>query len=61
MKSGVTVLARVDLRIDANLKSWAIKYARGKKQTLTDLVCELLEAVRAAEQKKQPGEIVEQF
>ena len=61
MQAGVTVRARVDLRISADLKEWATAYAKKNNQTLTDLVCNLLEAVRKVEQKKQPGEIVEQF
>ncbi len=61
MKPGITVRTRVDLRIKADLKAWATGYAKRNNKTLTDLICDLLETLRAAEQKKQPGEIVEQF
>lgn len=61
MKPGITVRTRVDLRINADLKAWATEYAKRNNKTLTDLICDLLATLRVAEQKKQPGEIVEQF
>lgn len=61
MDSGITVRTRVDLRIDSSLKAWATRYAKKNNKTLTDLICDLLETLRVAEQKKQPGEVVEQF
>ena len=61
MRKGVTVRARLELKIDQDLKEWAAKYASTKKKTLTDVVCEQLEKLRELEQKKQPGDLVEQF
>jgi hypothetical protein len=61
MSSGITVRARLELKIDADLKEWAMRYAQSKETTLTDVVCELLQKLRLAEQKKQPGDLVGQF
>lgn len=61
MRVRVTIRARVDLRIDSDLKDWATEYAKTHRMTLTELVCEQLEKLRTAERKKQPGDLVEQF
>ena len=61
MASGVTVRARLDLKIDASLKEWAVKYAENKGTTLTEIICDQLRLLRQADQKKQPGDLVEQF
>ena len=61
MRSGITVKARLNLKIDADLKDWAMRYASRKGVTITDVICAQLGKLREAEQKKQPGDLVEQF
>lgn len=61
MRSSGVTRARLDLKIDAGLKKWAMAYASKKGTTVTDVICEQLERIRQAESKKQPGDVVEQF
>jgi hypothetical protein len=61
MPSRITVRARLDLKIDADLKEWAVEYAQARGVTLTDIICDLLRDLRETEQKKQPGDLVAQF
>jgi hypothetical protein len=61
MRAKITVRTRLELKIETDLKLWAMGYASSKGITLTDVICDLLTKLREAEQKKQPGDIVEQF
>lgn len=57
----ITIRARLELKIDSDLKEWAVEYAQARGITLTDVICDLLSNLREVEQKKQPGDLVEQF
>lgn len=56
---GVTIRSRLNLKIDSDLKNWAVKYARKKKTTVTSLICAYFADLRTEEQKE--AEEVEQI
>jgi hypothetical protein len=56
---GVTVRSRLNLKIDNDLKDWAMEYARKKKTTVTSLICAHFADLREEEQRE--AEEVEQI
>jgi len=59
-RKGVTIKARLNLKIDAGLKDWARDYARRQGKDITSLICEYLHLLRLEEQQTQ-REVVEQI
>ena len=55
----VDIHARLDLKIDQDLKDWVIAYAKRKKTTVTSLVCGYFAELRADEEREK--ELVEQI
>lgn len=61
MQDGVTERARINLKINSDLKEWVMAYARKHDTTVTDLICEYFSALRASESSRQPDDLVEQI
>ena len=55
----VNVHARLDLKIEQDLKEWVIAYAKRRKMTVTSLVCGYFAELKAEEEKE--SELVEQI
>jgi hypothetical protein len=58
---GVTVRSRLNLKIDNDLKDWAMAYARRKKTTVTSIICAYFADLRDEEQREASGEAAEQI
>lgn len=59
-RKGVTVKARLNLKIDASLKEWARSYARRHGKDITALICEYLLYLQKVEQDAH-SDVVEQI
>ena len=57
--SGMVLKARLNLKIDSDLKDWAKDYARRRGVDITKLLCEYLIYLR--EQEKKQVDMVEQI
>jgi hypothetical protein len=55
----VDIHARLDLKIDQDLKDWIVAYAKKKQTTVTSLVCRHFAELRAEEERER--ELVEQI
>ena len=55
----VDVHARLDLKIDQDLKEWVIAYAKRKQTTVTSLVCGHFAELKAEEEREK--ELVDQI
>lgn len=55
----VNIHARLDLKIDQDLKDWVIAYSKRKRTTVTSLVCRYFAELKAEEEKE--SELVEQI
>ncbi|CAB4131207.1 hypothetical protein UFOVP276_162 [uncultured Caudovirales phage] len=58
---GVTVRSRLNLKIDNDLKDWAMEYAKKRKTTVTSLICAYFADMREEELREANGELVEQI
>jgi len=54
------IKVRLNLKIDADLRNWAMAYAQRHGKTVTSVICECLQAVRSAEERSA-NEYVEQI
>jgi len=59
-RKGVTIKARLNLKIDADLKDWAKVYAKRRGRDITTLICDYLRFLKKKEEDTQK-EIVEQI
>lgn len=59
-KSGSRIKVRLNLKIDSDLRDWAMEYAHRHGKTVTSVICECLQHLRLAEEKTQ-NEFVEQI
>lgn len=59
--NGVTTKARIDLKIDSELKRWVQGYAARKGRTVTDLVIGYFVYLREQEERSQDIEPAEQI
>lgn len=50
--NGVTVKARLNLKIDQGLKDWAMDYARRRGVTVTDLITNYFAYLREQERRE---------
>lgn len=55
----VNVHARLDLKIEQDLKDWVVAYAKRKKTTVTSLVCGYFAELKVDEEREK--ELVEQI
>ena len=55
----VHIHARLDLKIDQDLKNWIVAYAKRKQTTVTSLVCGHFAELKAEEERL--SELVEQI
>lgn len=60
MKEGVTVKARLNLKIPEDLKEWAKDYAQRHGTDVTKLICDYFRYLRE-EERKQEREYVPQI
>lgn len=60
MAKGMTVKARLNLKIDSDLKDWAMEYAKRRGTDVTKLITEYFIYLREQEQR-QEAEYVEQI
>lgn len=60
MAKGVTVKSRLNLKIDQDLKNWAMDYAKRSGTDVTKLITEYFIYLREQEQR-QDAEYVEQI
>jgi len=60
-KDGVTTKARIDMKIDTDLKLWVKDYAREKGTTVTDLVKNYFIFLREKEEEEQRLDSVRQI
>ena len=58
---GVTTKARIDMKIDTDLKAWVKQYAHRKGTTVTDLVKNYFIFLREKEEEAQRLDSVEQI
>lgn len=59
-KKGPNIKVRLNLKIDSDLRNWAMDYARRHGKTVTSVICECLQFVRS-EEEKSTNEFVEQI
>jgi len=53
------IKVRLNLKIDSELREWAVDYARRRGKTVTSLICDCLQILR--EEEKSQAEFVEQI
>jgi hypothetical protein len=58
---GLTVKARLNLKLDNDLKDWAMEYASSRGTTVTRLICDFFCDLRKEECRAVEGELVEQL
>jgi len=58
---GVTTKARIDMKIDTDLKAWVKQYAHRKGTTVTDLVKNYFIFLREKEQEMERMDSVKQI
>jgi antitoxin component of RelBE/YafQ-DinJ toxin-antitoxin module len=58
---GLLVKARLNLKIDEDLKNWAHAYAKRSGTTVTQIICAYFRHLRQEEQKVLNEELVEQI
>jgi len=58
--NGLTVKARLNLKIDEDLKRWALKFAKDRGMTVTDLIVTYFLHLRE-EDRRAEQEMVEQI
>ena len=59
--NGVTTKARIDMKIDADLKAWVKDYASRAGTTVTDLVRNYFIYLRQKEEEMERNDSVEQI
>ena len=61
MRKGVSVKTRLNLLIDADLKEWAMEYAKRHDTTVTSLITDHFRHLRNLEESEQHEDIVDQI
>lgn len=58
---GMIEKARLNLKIESELKEWAMEYARRRGTNLTKLICVYLNHLREQEENARKRDVVEQI
>jgi len=61
VRKGVSVKTRLNLLIDADLKEWAMEYAKRNKTTVTSMITDHFRHLRRLEEAEQHEDIVDQI
>lgn len=61
MSSKVVDKARLNLKIDAELKDWVMEYAQQRSTTVTQLICMYLSFLRQQEEEAKHTDCVDQI
>jgi hypothetical protein len=61
VRKGVSVKTRLNLLIDADLKEWAMEYAKRHDTTVTRLITDHFRHLRNLEESEQHEDIVDQI
>jgi len=59
-KAKTQIKVRLNLKIDSDLRDWAVAYAKRRGKTVTALICDCLQFLRDEEERTQ-AEFVEQI
>lgn len=59
--SNMTIKARLNLKIESELKDWAMDYAKKRGTNLTKLICVYLNHLREQEEHARKRDVVEQI